>query len=583
MGPKRLVRHRNICACRLPAAFSVSCCGSMSSTSWLGSLTHDGEACDSSTFAGNLTSTGQVVHDHGVSHTFGWGVALSMVADAFIAIALCIQKHAHNINKGPDGKPVVSFLKLPIWWAGILLNVFGEAGNAYAYSLAPASVVAPVGSISVVVNEIICVTFLKEPLRRRDMVGLCAVIGGVVLVILGVPESSEELSVHHILSDDILFNPTCYWWMISLLLLIVLFTCYLEPRYAQEWILVWLLLCSSISSITVAACRSFFSLVNQVPADCAAASCVHGVIHPPCTMTLGHYLFWVLLLVIIVTAVWSAMYLNKAMMVYGNSEVVPVYYCTFTVFSITGGALIYNELGGISAAQAVMFGMGVLCAFTGVAVLMSGRAQESAAMLGGAKQLTVVPPEEEDAEAGAGVAPGSPNPTTPQRLKQSPSMVNFIQRSASKLSPSALKGKLPEIEVTLTFRDLDNTEKLSMLEQQPSSSSLLCGGIGASLQQASTETVLASDRERALLQVQAANYPGSLQSARRMNRKGRLSEKTFMAALGERAVAAFSAMAIMESSSLRRTKGKDDELGSARGGRAADAGASGHANVSADS
>lgn len=402
MGPKRLVRHRNICACRLPAAFSVSCCGSMSSTSWLGSLTHDGEACDSSTFAGNLTSTGQVVHDHGVSHTFGWGVALSMVADAFIAIALCIQKHAHNINKGPDGKPVVSFLKLPIWWAGILLNVFGEAGNAYAYSLAPASVVAPVGSISVVVNEIICVTFLKEPLRRRDMVGLCAVIGGVVLVILGVPESSEELSVHHILSDDILFNPTCYWWMISLLLLIVLFTCYLEPRYAQEWILVWLLLCSSISSITVAACRSFFSLVNQVPADCAAASCVHGVIHPPCTMTLGHYLFWVLLLVIIVTAVWSAMYLNKAMMVYGNSEVVPVYYCTFTVFSITGGALIYNELGGISAAQAVMFGMGVLCAFTGVAVLMSGRAQESAAMLGGAKQLTVVPPEEEDAEAGAG-------------------------------------------------------------------------------------------------------------------------------------------------------------------------------------
>ena len=264
----------------------------MSSTSWLGSLTHDGEACDSSTFAGNLTSTGQVVHDHGVSHTFGWGVALSMVADAFIAIALCIQKHAHNINKGPDGKPVVSFLKLPIWWAGILLNVFGEAGNAYAYSLAPASVVAPVGSISVVVNEIICVTFLKEPLRRRDMVGLCAVIGGVVLCDLGVPESSE-LSVHHILSDDILFNPDATGGSSRCS------SSYSSPAtwshaYAQEWILVWLLLCSSISSITVAACRSFFSLVNQVPADCAAASCVHGVIHPPCTMTLGHYLFWVL-------------------------------------------------------------------------------------------------------------------------------------------------------------------------------------------------------------------------------------------------------------------------------------------------
>ena len=280
--------------------------------SWLGSLTHDGEFCNETTFvanvsggASNLTAPQSHSHAHGsFEHTFAWGVALSMVADAFIAIALCVQKYAHNVNKGPDGKPLKSFLCLPVWWAGILMNVFGEAGNAYAYSLAPASVVAPVGSVSVVVNAIICVSFLKEPLRKRDIFGLLAVIGGVVLVILGVPETGSELSVHHILSDDILFNPRCYWWFITLLLLIMSFTCYLEPRYAQEWILVWLLLCSSISSITVAACRSFFSLVNQVPTDCAAASCSHGVVHPPCTQTISHYLFWVLLLVIIITAVW---------------------------------------------------------------------------------------------------------------------------------------------------------------------------------------------------------------------------------------------------------------------------------------
>ena len=296
--------------------------------SWLGSLTHDGEACNASVYANlssaNVTSAHGHDHpeDHPMQHTFGWGVALSMVADAFIAIALCTQKYAHNSNKGPNGKPVVHFLKLRTWWLGILMNIFGEAGNAYAYSLAPASVVAPVGSVSVVVNEIICVLFLNEKLRRRDIVGLTAVIGGVVLVICGVPEVAEELSVHHILSDAILFNPPCYWWLISLMLFILLFTTYVEKRYAQEYILVWLLLCSSISSITVACCRSFFSLVNEIPTDCSTESCVHGVIHPPCTQTVGHYLFWVLLLMIIVTAVWSAMYLNKAMMVYGNTEVV---------------------------------------------------------------------------------------------------------------------------------------------------------------------------------------------------------------------------------------------------------------------
>ena len=49
---------------------------------------------------------------------------------------------------------------------------------------------------------------------------------------------------------------------------------------------------------------------------------------------------YVLLLVIIVTAIWSANYLQKALMVYGTTEVLPVYYCTFTLAAIVGGAAV---------------------------------------------------------------------------------------------------------------------------------------------------------------------------------------------------------------------------------------------------
>ena len=38
----------------------------------------------------------------------------------------------------------------------------------------------------------------------------------------------------------------------------------LEPRIAHEHVLVWLLLCSSISSINVMACRGWASLLTQV-------------------------------------------------------------------------------------------------------------------------------------------------------------------------------------------------------------------------------------------------------------------------------------------------------------------------------
>jgi hypothetical protein len=139
----------------------------------------------------------------------------------------------------------------------IVLRVLAHISRArqFAYGLAPASVVAPVGSVGVVVNAVIATVFLKEKLRVRDVVGLMGVIGGVVLVIVSVPETPQDLSVHNILSPQILLAGRCYWWLISLMIGIIIFICRLEPRYAQEYILVWLLLCSFISSTTVAAAR----------------------------------------------------------------------------------------------------------------------------------------------------------------------------------------------------------------------------------------------------------------------------------------------------------------------------------------
>ena len=108
-------------------------------------------------------------------------------------------------------------------------------------------------------------------------------MSGVVLVILSVPESGEVLSVHHLLSQEVYFAPRAYWYLIGLMLCIIFFIGYLEPRYAQEYILVWLLLCSAISSCTVAACRGFASLVTLLPGEClnGVPACHHGVLHPP--------------------------------------------------------------------------------------------------------------------------------------------------------------------------------------------------------------------------------------------------------------------------------------------------------------
>lgn len=270
-------------------------------------------------------------------------------------------------KQGPDGKPKKGYWRVPLWWLGLLFNMVGEVGNMLAYGLAPASVVAPVGSVGVFFNEIIAVVFLKEPFRKRDAFGLLGVVAGVVLIIIGVPQDEKPLNAM-ILRHEIFTNGVAYGYLIALSLVVLFFIGYLEPRYAQRTLFVWLILCSVISSVTVICARGFSSILTQLAGgDCVVASCIAGELFPPCTLTVGQWIFWLLIVVIVITAIWSAYYLNKAMMIFGNTEVVPVYYCTFTMASIIGGAVVYGEFEAMTWFGGLMFGLGCAAAFGAVA------------------------------------------------------------------------------------------------------------------------------------------------------------------------------------------------------------------------
>lgn len=45
-----------------------------------------------------------------------------------------------------------SYLREPIWWAGLLSMVVGELANFAAYAFAPAVLVTPLGALSIIVR-----------------------------------------------------------------------------------------------------------------------------------------------------------------------------------------------------------------------------------------------------------------------------------------------------------------------------------------------------------------------------------------------------------------------------------------------
>lgn len=83
------------------------------------------------------------------------GVMLAASSSIFIGASFIIKKKglrragSKGLRAGSGG---YSYLKEPLWWAGLLAMVLGEAANFAAYAFAPAIIVTPLGALSILVR-----------------------------------------------------------------------------------------------------------------------------------------------------------------------------------------------------------------------------------------------------------------------------------------------------------------------------------------------------------------------------------------------------------------------------------------------
>lgn len=91
----------------------------------------------------------------------------------------------------PPSNP--QYLSSPYWWIGFVLMSIGECGNFLAYGFAPASIVSPLGVVALVSNCVIAPVVLKEPLRRRDIVGVIISILGAITVVWSAEKEETKV------------------------------------------------------------------------------------------------------------------------------------------------------------------------------------------------------------------------------------------------------------------------------------------------------------------------------------------------------------------------------------------------------
>lgn len=240
----------------------------------------------------------------------------------------------------------------------------GEVANFAAYAFAPATLVTPLGALSVLVSAILSSYFLSERLNLHGKIGcLLSVLGSTVMVIHAPKEEEIETlnEMSHKLGDPAFVVFATLVVIVSLILIFVV-----GPRHGQTNILVYITVCSVIGALSVSCVKGLGIALKELFAG-------KPVLRQP--------LAWGLLLGLVVCVSTQINYLNRALDIFNTSIVTPIYYVFFTTSVLTCSAILFKEwqgmpvddiIGTLSGFFTIIVGIFLLHAFKDVSFSLAG-------------------------------------------------------------------------------------------------------------------------------------------------------------------------------------------------------------------
>ena len=219
------------------------------------------------------------------------GIVLAIVANLLIACSLVLQKWVHMLiaarsvgvasaatrvsgstrasgvrSSGADAEADgvdeahAAATKHPLFWCAIAGLIVGEVGNFAAFGLASPTVISPLGAVAVIANAVLAATVLREPFSCRNFLGLLFTIVGSVVVVVNSPPSYEELTIDSFLRR-IFAKPSLTFVTFLAVTIPLLFVA--EPTYGKHYLLINVMLCSLLGSVTVACSAAASTFIRK--------------------------------------------------------------------------------------------------------------------------------------------------------------------------------------------------------------------------------------------------------------------------------------------------------------------------------
>lgn len=120
---------------------------------------------------------------------------------------------------------------------------------------------------------------------------------------------------------------------------------YFGPKYGSQNVVVYIILCSAVGSLTVMSCKALGVALKET---------ISGV-----SNNFNSWLMYFFFLAVVVCIFVQMNYLNKALDLFNTSIVTPVYYVFFTTLVIVASSILFKEWRQLDAEDV----LGNLCGF----------------------------------------------------------------------------------------------------------------------------------------------------------------------------------------------------------------------------
>lgn len=290
------------------------------------------------------------------------GLALAMSSSLAIGTSFIITKKGlmdTSNRTGGDNATGHQYLQNPIWWAGIATMAIGEIANFAAYTFAPAILVTPLGALSVIIGAVLASIFLKEELGVLGKMGCAICLMGSVIIVLHAPPDKEIETVDEILAYATRPAFLFYSFLVTAYALFMIYK--IVPKYGHTNPMIYISICSSVGSISVMSIKAFGIALKLTFAG---------------NNQFSHASTYVFIIIVIVCILTQMNYFNKALDQFDTSIVNPLYYVTFTTFTLAASFILFQGFNTTSAVNIISLLIGFLIIFSGVYLLNISRSTE---------------------------------------------------------------------------------------------------------------------------------------------------------------------------------------------------------------